>query len=143
MKRKLSPRIKCISCDNNLVKLYLAESGGNKRPIGLFCVHCDYPRNPEGWFVELKFKKIKETEEKRKYQKHENKFHCAYCGGTKYRKEKDRITYTKYPVFEKDGITVKKFVEKELSKEMIFHCKNPKCKTETHKGRWTVSEQLT
>lgn len=140
MKKKLSPRVTCLSCGNNFVKIYLAQTGGNKRPIGLFCVHCDTPRNPEGWFTELKFKKIKETEEKRKHMNFDNKIRCSYCGGIDYKKDKDKFIYHKHPIYEKDQTTVKKYVEKEYGKNTVFHCKNLKCKTKSHKGIWSVFE---
>ena len=141
-KRKLKPKVKCITCKNYLQNVYLAETGGNKKPIGLFCVHCDFPREPEGWFIELKFDKIKETEEKRKYQKSDNETHCTYCKGTNIRKDKDKFIYYKYPVYDKKLGKVKKYVEKKINKIMTYHCKNPKCKSQTHKGIWKENKQL-
>lgn len=141
-KYKLRPKIKCITCKNNLQTVYLAKTGGNKEPIGLFCVHCDYPREPLEWFKELKFEKIKEAEEKRKYQNFDNKTCCPYCKKTNFIKDKDKFNYVSYPIYDKKTNKLKKIYQKEVSKITRYHCKNPKCKAETHKGIWAETKQL-
>lgn len=140
--KKLPPKVKCISCDNNLVKIYLAESGGNKKPFGLFCVHCDFPRQPENWFLELKHDKIIKTEERKLHHNFTNKTHCGYCGGTNYKKKKDKFIFHQTPIYEKDGKTVKKYLEKKINKIMSYQCNNPKCRAETHMGKWSVNQSL-
>ena len=132
-KRKLKTKVKCITCKNYRQNDYLAKTGGNKEPIGLFCVHCDFPREPEGWFLKLKFDKIKEIEEKRKHQNFDNKTRCPYCKGTDYKKDKDKFIYYKYPIDDKKSGKVKEYLEKEINKIMTFHCRNLKCKSQTNK----------
>lgn len=135
-------KTECITCKNKLVNVYLAESGGNKKTIGKFCVHCDMPREPSEYFLELKHDKILKTEEKRLQKKFDNKTRCPYCNGTNYRKLKDSFIFHKTPIYEKDGRTIKKYLEKKINKIMKFNCKNSKCKSETHKGKWSVNESL-
>ena len=132
----------CFTCKNKLVNIYLAESGGNKKTIGKFCVHCDTPREPNEYFLELQNEKILKTQEKKSHIKFDNKVRCPYCNNTKYKKLKDKFVYHKTPVYEKDGKTIKKFTEKKINKIKRFKCKNPKCRAETHKGKWSVNESL-
>jgi len=142
MKKKLAPKVKCVSCGNNLVNIYLAQTGGNKKPIGLFCVQCDFPRQPEEWFIDLKYERIKRAEEKRKHYNFDNKIHCPYCNETNYKKNKDEFIYSQYPIYKKDQKTIKRYVEKKINKIMTYHCNNPKHKSESHKGNWRVNEPL-
>lgn len=140
-KRNLTPRVRC-DCGNNLQTVFINLAGGTKQPIGLFCVHCDTPRQPNEEFLKLKHEKILKTEEKRQHYNFNNKTHCPYCNGTNYTKQKDSFIFYKTPIYEKDGRTIKGHLEKKINKIMKFKCKNQKCQAETHEGKWRVNQSL-
>ncbi len=130
-------KTKC-NCGNLLVNIYLAQSNGNKKPIGKFCVHCDNIRYPEKWFNELKKEKIQKTEEKKKYQNIAiTKIHCPYCNGIRFTKRKIGVTYTKYPTGEHTTGKIT-YLEQKNNPYIKYSCRNSKCKSETHNGIWTV-----
>ncbi len=142
MGTKLGPRTRCF-CGNFLQDIYLAKAGGNKEPIGKFCVHCDDVRDEEAWFLELKKEKIAKTEEKNKYKNiNTTKELCPYCHKSKHSQKIDNTTYITSPIYNKTtGKTT--YYKRKYSITTKFSCKNPKCKSETHEGIWKTSKFVT